>query len=99
MNVIPVRVGQASSRGQCLTSSVKLRDLGDRWGRNEGEIYREDFDSSHFTARRWIEESIFKFSFFPLEEIEFCKFLIRSIVIVLNISLLSFCEVKKNGSD
>lgn len=66
MNVIPVRVGQASSRGQCLTSSVKLRDLGDRWGRNEGEINREDFDSSHFTARRWIEESIFKFSFFPL---------------------------------
>lgn len=44
------RVGQAA-RGQCLTSSVKLRDLGDRWGRN-GRINREDFDSSHFTGDR-----------------------------------------------
>lgn len=42
---------RGSSRGQCLTSSVKLRDLGDRWGRNGG-INREDFDSSHFIVQR-----------------------------------------------
>lgn len=77
MDVIPVRVGQASSRGQCLTSSVKLRDLDDRWGRNGGGINREDFDSSHFTADRPDDGSRNQFlnsAFFLSEESEFSRF-------------------------
>lgn len=69
MDVIPVRVGQASSRGQCLTSSVKLRDLDDHWGRN-GEGGGESIEriSIRATLRPIVRtmESIFKFSFFPL---------------------------------